>query len=308
MGTSAAWTPDAQTLYIVDSASTGPGHSDTMYVYNANTGFTTYDLSKTTGGSASLAITIPGVGAYLSGSSGFSTVARTWCPAGTVGNNASLTFYPQGDSVPVHTDVLAATTDGQHILGAALVGGGVTLSDIGVTIPTTECPGAGTSTLSPLTIAHTLNQVPLTKVNATAVNQVVPSPSSNLAFITYNGSAPGASLPYYLPVAGGTLGTLGYLPLGGSAAASITAPVAGIFSPDNTIFFVSTAGDNLVHYISVPLVSANPAKADTQQIAPNLPACTPVSAGGLDPGCTLAAPTSNPVPATVITVTPRTTS
>jgi hypothetical protein len=101
---------------------------------------------------------------------------------------------------------------------------------------------------------------------------------------------------------------VGYLTLGGSAAAAITAPVAGAFSPDNALFFVSTAGDNLVHYISVPLVSTNPAKADTEQIAPGLPACTPVSAGGLDPGCTLTTPTTNPVPATVITVTPRATT
>jgi trimeric autotransporter adhesin len=308
MGNAAAWTPDSKTLYIADSASVGPGHSDTLYVYNENTGFTSYDLSKTTGGSQSLAITIPGVGAYLSGSAGFSTVARTWCPSGTVGNNASITFYPQGDSVPAQTDVLAATTDGQHILGAALIGGGVTLSDIGVTIPTTECPGAGTSTLTPLTIAHTLNQTPITRVSPTAIDQVVPSPASNLAFITYTGSTPGALLPYYVPGAGGTLGTVGYLTLGGSAASSITAPVAGIFSPDNTLFFVSTAGDNQIHYISVPLVSTNPAKADTQQIAPGLPACTPLSAGGTDPGCTLTTPTTNPVPATVITVNPRSTT
>jgi hypothetical protein len=308
MGSAAAWTPDSKTLYIVDSASSGPGHSDTLYVYNENTGFTSYDLSKTTGGSKSLAITIPSVGAYLSGSAGFSTVARTWCPSGTVGNNASITFYPQGDSVPAQTDILAATTDGQHILGAALIGGGVTLSDIGVTIPTKECPGTGTSTLTPLTIAHTLNQSPLAKLNATAVNQVVPSPASNLAFITYTGSTTGALLPYYVPGTGSTLGTVGYLPLGGSAASAITAPVAGTFSPDNTIFFVSTAGDNLIHYISVPLVSTNPAKADTQQIAPNLPACTPLSAGGVDPGCTLTTPTTNPVPATVITVSPRSTT
>jgi hypothetical protein len=281
-----------------------------LYVYSQNTGFTSYDLSTATGGSQSLAITIPSVGAYLSGSAGFSTVAHTWCPSGTIQNSiANITsYYPQGDAVSAQTDVLAATTDGQHILGAALIGGGVTLSDIGVTIPTTQCPGAGTNTLSPLTIAHTLNQLPLTKVNATALTGVVPSPASNLAFITYNGSTPGAMLPYYVPVSGGAAGTVNYLPFGGSAAATITAPVAGIFSPDDTLFFVSTAGDNLVHYISVPLVTTSPAKADTQQIAPNLPACTPLSAGGNDPGCTLTTPTANPVPATVITVTPRSTT
>jgi hypothetical protein len=318
MGNAAAWTPDSKTLYITDNASLGPGHSDTLYVYNENTGFTSYPLppsplppdpnalnSFISNTMQTPALTIPSVGAYLRGNP---TVAHTWCPSGTVGNNASITFYPLGDSVPTQTDVLAATTDGQHVLGAALIGGGVTLSDIGVTIPTTECPGAGTNTLTPLIIPHTLNQTPLAKVNATAVDQVVPSPASNLAFITYTGSTPGALLPYYVPGTGGTLGTVGYLTLGGSAAASITAPLAGIFSPDNTLFFVSTSGDNLIHYISVPLVSTNPAKADTQQIAPNLPACTPISAGGLDPGCTLATPTTSPVPATVITVNPRSTT
>ena len=334
MGSAAAWAPDSNTLYITDSAALNnpaqgvTGHSDTLYVYNVGTGFTSYPLPPSplppdpnqlnnfvSNTLQTPAVTIPAVGAYLRGSP---TVARTWCPSGTVGNNASITFYPQGDSVPVQTDVLAATTDGQHILGAALIGGGVTLSDIGVTIPTTECPGSGTSTLTPLTIAHALNQAPLSKVNATAVNQVVPSPSSSLAFITYSGSTPGALLPYYVPgiCAPGigsappvcAAGTVGYLTLGGSAASAITAPVAGVFSPDNTLFFVSTAGDNLIHYISVPLVSTNPAKADTQQIAPDLPACTPLSAGGLDPGCTLTAPTTSPVPATVITVNPRSTT
>jgi hypothetical protein len=145
-------------------------------------------------------------------------------------------------------------------------------------------------------------------VNATAVDQVVASPASNLAFITYSGSTAGATLPYYVPGTGGAVGMVGSVPLGGGSASAITAPVAGAFTPDDTLFFVSTAGDNLVHYISVPLVTSNPAKADTQQIAPNLPACTPVAQGGLDPGCALAAPTTNPVPATVIVVKPRSTT
>jgi hypothetical protein len=74
--------------------------------------------------------------------------------------------------------------------------------------------------------------------------------------------------------------------------------VAGAFSPDNTLFFVSTSGDNQVHYIDTTSLT------DKQQISPNLPACTP----GSDPGCTLAAPSSNPVPATVIAVKPRSTT
>ena len=296
LGSAAAWTPDSKTLYVTDSAAAGAGHTDTLYVYNLNTGWTTYDLSAS-GGSTNLAITIPGVGAYLSG---FPTVAHTWCPTGNPGDYASMSFYPQGDSVAVKTDILAATTNGQHILGAALAGGGVTLSDIGVTIPSGACPSADASgALQPLTIAHTLNQLQLNQVNATAVNEVVPSPASNLAFITYSGSTPGALLPYYQPGSGGAAGTLNYLTLAGGQA--VTAPLAGAFTPDNKLFFVSTAGDNQIHYIDVPTLT------DTQQIAPKLPACMTLSAGGTDPGCTYTGGGSV-VPATVITVKPRSTT
>jgi hypothetical protein len=223
--------------------------------------------------------------------------------------------------VNAQTDVLAATTNGQHILGAGLVGGGIELSDIGVNIPSettippggatgiltpTPCPISG-STLGPLTITHTLNQAPVA-VNATAVNQVVTSPAAvssgtaaaaySLSFITYNGNTPGATLPYYKQVTGPTasLGTLGYITLTGGSA--ITAPIAGAFSPDATLFFVSTAGDNMIHYIDTTTLT------DTQQISPNLPACAP----GSDPDCTITTPTTNPVPATVIVVKPRSTT
>jgi hypothetical protein len=143
-------------------------------------------------------------------------------------------------------------------------------------------------------------------VSATAVSQVVPSPNSAVAFITYNGSTPGATLPYYVPGTGGAAGTVGYVTLNGSA--EVTAPLTGAFSPDGTLFFVATAGDNLIHYISIPSVvtSATP-PTDSQQIAPNLPACIPVSAGGNDIGCTYTG-TGSVVPTTVIEVKPRSTT
>ena len=294
MGTAASWTPDAKTLYVTDSSSAGAGHTDTLYVYNANTGWTTYSLpappSSWTANQTprELAITVPGVGAYLSGGP---TVAHTWCPTGTVGDYASMTFYPQVESVAAVTDTLAATTDGQHILGAALAGGGIQLTDIGVTIPYGACPAASGNQLQPLRIPST--PTPLTvNVSATAVNQVVPSPASNLAFITYNGVNPGASLPYYVPGSG----AVNYVPLTGSSA--ITAPIAGAFSPDDKLFFVSTAGDNMIHYIDVQTLT------DTQQISPNLPACAP----GSDPGCTITTPITGAVPATAIAVKPRATT
>ncbi|MGA9673222.1 MAG: hypothetical protein WBQ94_28745 [Terracidiphilus sp.] len=314
MGTAAAWTLDSQTLYVTDSASAGPGHTDTLYVYNNNTGWTTSPLAPsgpgtTNPGTTNVAITVPGVGAYLSGNP---TVAHTWCPSGNVGNYASMQFYPLGDSVNTQTNVLAATTDGKHILGAAVFGGGATLSDIAITVPSNTpvggspspapCSVSASGVLSPLTISHTVNQLPLSQINATAVNQVVTAPSSNLAFVTYNGATPKAPLPYYMPGSG----AVNYFTLNGASA--ITAPLAGVFSPDGTYFFVSTAGDNLVHFISIPTtIGASTPLTDSQQIAPGLPACTP----GADPDCVLTnatVPASGIVPATVVVVKPRSTT
>jgi hypothetical protein len=344
MGSAAAWTPDSKTLYIYDNANLNTpatcsgtpaitGHTDTLYVYNVNTGWSTYPLPPSPLPTASLptctdqpnvaglppaqtpAIVVPGVGAYLSG---YPTVAHTWCPAGTVGNSASIQFYPLGDSVPTQTDALAATTDGQHVLGAALVGGVVQVSDIGVTLPSittnsgtgtspvvspATCPVSGGGALSPLTIQHTFTApVPVSGVSATAVNQVIPAPNSALAFITYSGDTPGAALPYYMPGSG----TVSYVTLNNSSA--VTAPLAGAFSPDNTLFFLGTGGDNLVHYIGIPItVSAATPPTDTQQVAPALPACTPVSAGGNDAGCIYTG-TGTVVPVTAIAVKPRSTT
>ena len=344
MGTAAAWTPDSNTLYVVDSAAENntpanvaadiTSHTDALYVYNAGTGWVTFCTvyNATTCpnpfmGAQSLAITIPSVGAFLSGSS---TTAHTWCPTGTVGNYASMSFYPQGptpdNTVAALTDVLAATTDGKHILGASTTGSSISLSDIGVTIPALNCLPPETiggspnpdyplllgDTLLPLVLGTTLTQPPAFTATAATLDQVVPSPESNLAFITYTppttGAATGVSLPFYVPGSG----ALSSVPFKGSLAASITAPLTGAFTPDNTLFFVSTAGDNMIHYICVP----NPTDikqictklTDTQQISPNLPACTSIANGGTDLGCVYSGPSPATaiVPATAIAVKPRT--
>lgn len=355
LGNAAVWTPDSKTLYVTDNAALNnppaiTGHTDTLYVYNQFTGWSTYTLPPSQLPAGSIpsgtlaanvavsstmqtpALTIPSVGAYLRGSP---TVAHTWCPTGTVTSAGSTitAFYPGpypgtvatqgGDTQPVQSDVLTATTDGSHILSAALLGGGITLNDIAVSLPTQTttsgatvpiaCPTStnsttGAQTLEPLTIQHAATpytQAALT-VNATALNEIVASPVSNLAFITYTGANTGAQLPYYIPGTGSAAGTVGYVALTG--ASSITAPLAGAFTPDDSIFFVSTAGDNKIHYISIP---ANPSSTtpptDTQQISPNLPACTPVTAGGNDAGCAFSG-TGTIVPATAIAVVPRSTT
>jgi len=296
------------------------------------------------------AVIIPSAGAFLRGSP---TVDHTWCPTGTVGDYSSMIFYPQPttslgaltDSLAVQTDALAATTDGQHIIGAAITPSGFEISDIGFALPSAasaELPAgtgtplpcteatspSGVETLSSLSTGPWLNATPAldpTKVSATAVNQVIPSPKSNLAFFTYTATEGNTSalLPYYVPVNGASSsdpkpGTVGYVTLATQPVSATNptptapvAPLAGVFAPDSTLFFVSTAGDNMIHYISIPTAasSATP-PVDTQQISPNLPACTPISSGGLDPGCIYSgsSPATAIVPATAIAIKPRTSS
>jgi len=352
LGNAAAWSPDSKTLYITDNAALNStassaeqgitGHTDTLYVYSQNN-WTTYTLPPSPltnplppgllpSNTLTLpdpmpsnvavastvqtpALTIPSVGAYLRGSP---TEAHTWCPSGTVGDYASMTFYPLADTVEdasskaVQTDALVATTDGQHILGAAVTGSGTTLADIDVTIPQYNClPLESDSNyslingdaLSPLPLTHTETTQTLdsSKVSATAINQVIASPQSNLAFVTYTAKASNANaqLPYYVPGSGAAAGTLGYISLTGSSA--ISAPLTGAFTPDDTLFFVSTAGDDLLHYIDVSTLT------DTKQVTPSLPACTPVSAGGVDVGCVFSGSEAI-VPATAIAVKPRSTT
>ena len=325
MGVAAAWTPDSSTLYIVDSAAAGANHSDRLYVYNTYTGWSTYDLSSI-GGAQSLAVTIPGVGAYLAGS--LSTVAHAWCPSGTVGNNSSILFYPQteeGVALPA-SSALGATLDGTHILGVSLNGSSLDLNDIGVGIPAAVCPGvaaqapANGGSLTPLTTSANIlyQNVGLNAgsgVIVSAVDQVVTgsAPTSSttttttaapIAFVTYNAtSTVAAQLPYYLPQAAST-GSVAFA--NSTSATPPTAALAGAFSPDNSYFFVSTAGDNEVHFISIPAnLSPSSKPVDVQQYSPSLPACVP----GSDPNCifnsTNPAPASGIVPVTVITVKPR---
>jgi hypothetical protein len=135
-------------------------------------------------------------------------------------------------------------------------------------------------------------------VTATAVNQVVPSPTSKLAFITFDGS--GGQLPYYIPGSG-----MSSIALTGTG---VTSPLFGAFSPDDTYFFVGTGGDNMVHYITIPpAVTSTALPADSQQVAPGLPTCTPVASGGTDLGCTYTG-TGSVAPVTAITVKPRSTT
>ena len=322
----------ADKLYVYNSStgwSTYSGSTDIA----AATGYSsssTCSSTSTAKCSRSMAMTIPSAGVFISGTS---TISHTHCPSGTIGDNTDFLYYPLADTVPVATDILATAIDTaetdtasspakhSHILGALLnTDGTASLSDTYITIPNTTpgstCPGVyDTSTsayedtypalggaLTALTTSPSvLTSGTSVSITATDLNQIVVSPSSSYAFLTYSGSTTGAKLPYYQP-ASSAVGSLSYLSLTDSTTPTITAPVAAAFSPDNKILFVSTSGDNKVHYIyfdTTHCTSGVP--CDYKQITPALPACT-----SDDNGCTNTG--SGYVPATIITVKPRATT
>ncbi len=281
LGTRASFSPDGKNVYIV-----GP---DTLYVHNASTGWSTYNISTTEPTSSctlnnnsplapgtgtydpfcgpGLAITVPSIGPFITGTQ---TTAHGFCPNVTV--NPPI-YYPLAATVAAATDQLAATYSGTHILGASVSQG---FTDINVAIPTGPCPPSNTG----ITLTPTFNQLPLAGISPSEIDQVVASPNSNIAFVTYNSASATGLLPaYQIPSSG--VGTLSNVQLSGGAMA----PIAGVFSPDETLFFVSTTGDDLVHFV-------NPATlTDTQTVKPNL-----TDANG------------NPVPAQMLAVKPRATT
>jgi hypothetical protein len=314
VGTSAQWTPDSKTLYVVGyttatTAATST-YTPTLFVYNLNTGWTTYALGSALPQpppAADLTVAIPGIGAFLSSTAtgsetAASTVMHAWCPSLTAANTI-IQAYPQvPNPISAQTNLLAATSDGNHILGLGLDGGtSPTLTDISVdynkSLVNGACPSitSGTNTTSTAVTSSPVTQLVQAQAGslgftASDLNQIVVSPSTSLAFLTYTaptGSTATATLPYYEPTDSGALGTVGQVSLVDPAgtAAKPTAPLAGVFSLDNTLFFVSTSGDNLVHYISVPSLT------DTQQVNPGLQDLN-----------------GNPLPVTIIATKPRPTT
>lgn len=270
IGAKAAYAPDGKTLYII-GPKTG-AYANTLFVYNTFTGWHTYSNASdlvAAGSGGDLTVMNPHIGAYLAGST--STVARSYCwtNSATATDSTTGTAYPTADTVAVATDHVFATKDGKHVLGAALsTSGTTTLTDISVnTINPNNGVGVGKDAviLCPNTAALTFGtsalQTPLS-ITASSVNQVLASADSSVAFVTYSSSSTtaGAALPYYKPGAAGSLGTLGTVTLAGSA----TAPVTGVFSPNDKLFFVGTSGDNQVHYIDTSTLT------DTTQIDPKL--------------------------------------
>ena len=275
----AQYSPDGGTVYVTGFDPAKGSYA--LFVYSASTGWseypltnqptTTYTCPLEASGTAAVpgynpafdpfcgptqTITVPQVAAFMSGSS---TAANSFCPQ----VSAAPPYFPPAGDVGVATSQLTATADGNHILGAS----GTTFSDIwlyqdaGKTtpgVPINACPAYNGP--APLTMNTTATTGTLT-VSPTEIDQVLASPDSSVAFVTYNTTGGTGVLPYYQPSAtAGSFGTLGTVQLTSGAQS----PVAGIFSPDGSIFFASSSGDNLVHMIDTTTLT------DTGTIDPKL--------------------------------------
>ena len=245
VGTSAAWSPDSQTVYITTNQNVLLTHST----------FANWRLTPTNTLYKNVAVMVPAIGAYFAGSE---TDGRTYCPATSIvtqggsGNPATTSnvFAPLADSVAVQTDTLATTTDGQHILGATAATSPAVIDDIQVTLPANGTqpngPQACTTANGPVTFSSTVAPVALASIQASAIGGVIPASNSAIAFVTYTGAS--GLLPAYLPGSH----SLNYVQLANGAKA----PISGVFSTDDKTFFTGTSGDNQIHLISVTGSSA----------------------------------------------------
>jgi hypothetical protein len=308
----ASFTQDSQTVYIVGE--------NTLYTYNTFTGWHVCTENGQSGNcpvsSTSVAVTIPGVGAYAGGSP---TTAFGYCALGP--NNAAQSpgpppkgladptaavnpteYYPNAATVAAQTDELAATTDGYHIIGAT-AGSGGQLTDIGVQIPDGACP-----LQTALNFPSSPQQFSLATPNVGSINQVLVSPNSQLAFVTFDPTNPSGgnnTLPAYKVPCTAPQSAAGNCPAGQTTTGSVVnvaltgqagVPVGGTFSPDTTAFYASTNKDDLVHLINTSTLT------DTQTFNPGLTCSTTTTAPARP---FLACTAGNPVPALFLAARPR---
>lgn len=270
VATAAEFTPDSQTVYITTGTPNPDGTvtpGNTLLVHSSFTGWTSINLNAP---ASDVAVTVPSVGAYLAGSP---TTARSYCPSTTLSGQTvvSNVFYPMADSASVPTDLVRATSDGLHILGAT-VSNGPSIADLTFSPalppppvagqPAGACPGV----VSPnyFTPQRTSTKsVAISGITATTINDLIPTSDAKLAFVTYNGTG---SLPVYSP----STGTVTPIALSGTA----TSPITATMSSDNATVYVGTTGDNLVHQIDVrslkDTTTVQPNGTVVNGIAPNL--------------------------------------
>ena len=293
VGTHAEFSPDNTTVYITMGNVNAPANPDgtcsttgdvniagqcvtpnnQTLVHSTSTG---WYLTSSAANTTDVAVGVPSVGAFFAGSP---TTARGYCPVTTevtVNGDTTTTnvLYPDAGVSGPATDLVAATNDGLHILGARAASGAATFTDLllsnnnpvssGPGLPTQACPGNSASTFLANPV---LSNAALAGVSATTITGVTAASDSSVAFVTYTGS--GGVLPTYIPSTSGA-GTLGSIPLATTASGTPVAPVAGVISPDNSTFYIGTSGDNVVHVINRSTLTDTPSAV----IAPKLPSAT----------------------------------
>jgi hypothetical protein len=272
LATRAVYSPDGKNLYLV-----GP---NAFYVYNSSTGWSTYPITTEpaeacTLNNASLnpycspdvALSVPSVAPFLSGTQ---TSAHSFCPNDTLSPSLPP-YYPLAATINVQTDHLATTDDGAHVIGATtsnivdIQHSPSTDSNLDL-VPSGSCPfnstiGGDPLATTPVTLATTYQQLPLSGITPTQINQVLASANSTQIFFTYDANNATGIVPMYTPSpTAGAIGSLTNIQLNTGAQD----PIAGIISPDTTNFFVSTTGDNLIHQVSTSTLK------DLQTLNPQL--------------------------------------
>ena len=285
VGTSAQWTPDSNTLYV--TTATGSTGTNQLLTYST---FEGWESTPTEEEYTDVAVTVPNAGAFFSGTATTSgaptTDGRSDCPSNSLDTVASPpsttnTFSPLAAQVTAPTDRLIYTTSGGHLIGATAQVSPAVLQDILVTLPTTAVAGTTSTTIAscpvapaviaPGYFATSFTSHPLTGIAASpstntslAITGVAAASNSAVAAVTYTGQ--GGVLPLYAPATG----TVTNVTLSGGAS---TAPIAGVFSTDNSTFYAGTSGDDAVHVISITGTTGT----DTGIITPTL---TPLTGTG----------------------------
>jgi len=275
----AEWTPDSQTLYITGTVDTSA--KPQLLVHSVFNGW--LPISIASGQTyTDVAVMVPAVGAYFATGSP-STEGRSYCSSTSVTAGTppvtTNSYYPLADVNTANANLLAATADGKHILGATAT----TLSDIALNPAqaAAACPIPPAAQVAPGSkqLSSTFSSYPLTGITASSITGVVPTRNSALSFVTYNGSS--GILPMYVVPSSGT-GTVTSVPLSGTA----TAPVAGVFDTFDGDFYVGTTGDNLVHEITLTYpASGAPTAVDSGTLTPALPCTTAGTYGTPSPTC-----------------------
>lgn len=279
--TRAQYAPDGTIAYITAG--------NQQYIYSQFTGWNTQPTETGVSNENDLAVIIPPVGAFVSGTD---TQAASYCATNTATGTA---YYPPAADTGVSSDRLGISNDGLHLFAATGSGSAanpLSFSDVCVSVPPNNNYNAGVcsapvtpvgenpvsvspcpipapppfftittnnqtySTAGILPVGATLTGIPVATSSSVLAGSSTPF-TAYTAFLTYdNGTTTGAGavLPYYQVFNGQPPpASVSSITLTSPSSATPPAsPTAGVVSSDSTALYVTTSGDNMVHIITIP--------------------------------------------------------